>query len=153
MKYEFNGEYSNFKVMIDALINMYKANPQLARFADWLHFYKMFSCVRSTDMDFKYDSEVVVELIKGLAVEFILKGEGEFAQLSQMFEMQQQMIRGFVEQGKGMVMFLADYMEMLKNVNFDRYSLSIALPNTKAFTKFTLHLPGITSFLNENFFN
>jgi hypothetical protein len=56
-----------------------------------------------------------------------------------------------IEQFKPLVdMFIEQWKEPLKKVNFDRIGLISSIPKAKIFLKTSLHLPGITAFLREN---
>jgi len=53
-----------------------------------------------------------------------------------------------IEQGKGMTMFVADYMDHIKNSDLDEIKLHFNLTFAKLGLNVFFSLPGLTQFLN-----
>jgi len=164
LRLEGSGEFSQIKVFINSLTNVLVSQQHMIppKMKPLLFGLKLFSALRKYEFDLKYSATDLLALVKD-AIEAAHGAkhhghEGEapgtgFQEAAAKFTGVQMMGNMFVEQGKGMVMFIADYMEILKSINLDCISLNFSLSNIKLFYKISLHLPGVSAWLNENFFN
>ena len=152
LKIEGNGEFLQLKTFILALSNSlsksFESNSHASERAKYVIFVlKLLSCLRKYDFDIKYSAKDLHDLIKDI----FPNKESDF--WGNRFIKEQTKIPAMIEQGKGMKMFVTDYLDIIKAIDFDTYSMNFAMNDSKVFYKVTLHLPGVTAFLNEHFLN
>ena len=111
---------------------------------------KFLSCLKKYDFDLKYSSNELTSFIKEI---INMVTHNHYDNLAEKFSHYQMTMKAMIEQGKGMLMFVADYLEIIKNINFDSISMNCALPKSQLFYKLTLHVPEVTAFLHENLLN
>jgi len=111
---------------------------------NFINAFKMFG------LDIKFDHDLMVNAIKE-AINLRSSQQNKFGILSEKFSGQQMMFNGLVEQGKQMTMFIADYVSLIKNINFDNIAFNVTLPIARTFFKIYLNLTGLTQFINETF--
>jgi len=152
LRCEGSGEFTQVKVFLNAVTTVLSSQGANLpnKFKPLIMGLKIFSCLRKYDFDLKYSSKDTLSLIKDA---INLKHSDGYSQMNEKFSGFQQMAGGMMEQGKGMVMFIADYLDTIKAINFDNISINFTLNQMKIFYKLAIHLPGVTSFLNENFLN
>jgi len=71
--------------------------------------------------------------------------------LSQRLSETQMMGGAIIEQGKGLAMFVADYIDHIKNAVLDDINLHFNLTFAKLGFKVLFSFPGLTQFLHEKF--
>jgi len=155
LRIEGSGEFSQVKALLNAVTNMMSLQQLPPKMKPIISAIKVLSCLRRYEFDLKYSSKDLLELVKEGISAFKHHSEGEtgFQKVSSEFVQHQQMMQMMIEQGKGFAMFIADYMDIIKNINFDSFSLNFSLSKFKVFYKLALHIPGVTNFLNENILN
>jgi len=102
--------------------------------------------VKSSTIEVKWDSSEGVSVVKEFLNILVPNGWEEY---SGQFMGIQMMMGGMIEQGKGMVMFIADYIALIKNLDLDVIRVHALSQNFRAGVTSTLELPGITAFINE----
>jgi hypothetical protein len=158
LKIEGTGEYSSIKTLINSstqMITMMNGGNIPQRLQPLILALKMAGSLKKTEFSLKYDTKALKEcIIDGINLSrHHADGPTEFQRGAEKFLEQQGMFNMMVEQGKGMVMFVADYLDIIKNINLDSLSLHFLIPNVKLFYKLTVRLPGATNWLNDNILN
>lgn len=105
---------------------------------------------KTGEFNLKFDSSLLVNAIK-TTMNLRSSKPDKFAHLSEAFSDNQKMMHAFVEQGKSMVMFIADYLDLIKNINFDKIALHLNFSIIRTSIQFYVVLNGLTDFLNQNF--
>jgi len=116
-----------------------------------------FNVIKSCGFELKYDSGDLFHSLSEIAAsqtgaQPTNDSKGNLQVLGQMFAQQQQMVGMFVEQGKSMVMFIADYLDLIKNVQFDNIAVHFSSSMMKTHAKVHIDIPGLTDFVNQTFF-
>lgn len=101
-----------------------------------------------TGFNVKYSPEAMFNAIKD-TINLRSSQTNKFGILTEKFQEKQLMFNAFVDQGKQMAMFVADYAGIIKNLNLDDISVNINFPVVKTFFKIYLSLTGLTKFINE----
>jgi len=107
--------------------------------------YKIF---KSSTVEVKWDSLEGVNVIKDFANVLSPNGWNEYSEQVMGLQM---MLGGFIEQGKSFVMFIADYIALIKNLDLDVIKVHALSQHFRAGATATLELPGFTAFVNEKF--
>jgi len=142
-----NGNAVNFRVFIQLIqffVSLLADKPILKLISKGANLFKLLG------FDLKYDPDELANTIKEIIAG--IKGDG-YEALNQQYFSVQTMIGGFIEQGKQMVMFIQDFLEMIKNVDIDNISVSVTSPLLRSCLKVYIYLPGLTNFINDNFLN
>jgi len=148
-----NGEFVNTKAVLNIVTLMLKSvsldssSKQMKNLYSVLNFVNVF---RSLGFDLKYDPSTMLQAIKS-TINLRSSQADKFSTLSEQFSGTQMMFNGFVEQGKQMAMFIADYVGLLKNLDLDNISLHLTFPIVKSSFRVYLNLPGLTPFIDTNF--
>jgi len=81
-------------------------------------------------------------------------GDVAYDALNGQIETFQGMGLGMLEGFKPMVeSFTEPFKPALQAANYDKLSVILSIPTLKFHSKYSLHLPGLTSFFNEKFLN
>jgi len=112
-----------------------------------MNFINVFKMI---GLDVKFDPELLFTAIKE-AINLRSSQQNKFGIYSEKFSGQQAMFNGLVEQGKQMTMFIADYISLIKNINFDNIAFNVTIPIARTFFKIFINLTGLTQFINDNF--
>jgi len=115
-----------------------------------------FNVLKILGFELKYDSvelfHVVSEIVAmQTGVESSNDSNANLQVANQMFTQIQAKLGNYIEQGKQMIMFINDYLDIIKNIDFDRIAVSVSYSLPKANARVYLELPGFTAFLNETF--
>jgi len=152
------GDFINigtFNSIINFLLSFGMKREKDQKFVDIA--LSVFNVFKSCGFELKYDAGDLFHSVSEIAASQTgatptNDSKGNLQVLGQMFAQQQQMIGMFLEQGKSMVMFIAEYLDLIKNVQFDNIVLHISSSLMKTHAKAYLSIPGLTDFVNETFF-
>jgi len=140
-----HSEYSNVKLLISAIISGTVSSLENVVKPNIFNLLKVLGAIKLLEYEFRYDSGDLSSMIKELI------GTSKYEEANSFLIHYQQTAASMIEQFKPMVdMFIEQWKEPLKMVNFDRIGLISSIPKAKIFLKTSLHLPGITAFLREN---
>ena len=161
-KIESHSEFSNTKALLHGVASLLSTvkhfAPKEVRALTVL--LKLVSAVRKVGFEYKYDANDVASVAKELLGEFAsekLSIEGE--------ENSIQTLNSYIEQYQGMGLgMLEGFKPMLDSVvepfrpallagNYDKLSVIYSLPTLKFHSKFSIHLPGLTKFVNDKVLN
>ena len=112
--------------------------------------------LKSVGFELKYDSHdlfnTVAEIVASKTSSTISSDPIENLQvLSHEFSSKQESFKMIVEQGKQMIKLVADYMELIKNLQLDRITYSFSSSLMKAYINAYVEIPSVTDFLNQTF--
>ena len=110
-----------------------------------LNFLNVF---KTGEFQLKFDSSLMSSAIKNF-INARSSRPDKFAHYSQQFIDNQMMMNGFVEQGKQMAMFVAEYVELIKNINFDKIAFHLNFSVVRTSLHFHLLLNGLSDFINK----
>ena len=160
LKIEGSGEYTQIKALVSAFTNAFTANytdyiPNRVRTI--IYGLKLLTCLKGYNFQFKYGAQDLVEIMReGVNMgssHNIPEGETGFSFASKNFEALQAQLLQFVEQGKSMVMFIGEYVDVIKSLNLDVFSINFFANTLRAYYKTSFQFPGVSSYLNETFFS
>jgi len=111
-------------------------------------FLTALNLFKNIGFDLKYEANdfynFIIEFINSLSPSMVQK-------LSQRLSETQMMGGAIIEQGKGLAMFVADYIDHIKNAVLDDINLHFNLTFAKLGFKVLFSFPGLTQFLHEKF--
>jgi hypothetical protein len=104
-----------------------------------------------TGLDIQYNHETLFNAIKNTINARSKSDQNKWATHTENFQQTQGMIGAFIGQGQAMATMVADYIPLIKNLDLDRIYLHVLFPVVRTSFKFTLHIGGLTDFINTNF--
>jgi hypothetical protein len=147
-KLQSQSEFSNVKLLANALYAGYMGvSSNNLHVAQFVGLIKLLGTIKEFGYEFKYDSDELASLIKE---EFI--PHGALMMATEKLQGLQAIVQMSLEQFKPMIdSVLEPYKAPLAGIDFDRIGISSSVGVMKMFYKTTLHLPGLTQFVRENF--
>jgi len=144
-----NAEVFNLKVLTSILHKLFDSNiiPIRENKKKAVHvILNAINILKMLGFELKYDANdlynSIIDSMNGFS-------PNNVQQLSQRVSESQTMGGAMIEQGKGMTMFVADYIDHIKNSNLDEIKLHFNLTFAKLGFNVFFSLPGLTQFLNE----
>jgi len=124
LKIDISGEFSQSKIFFSILSTFMigaitKGNVQnIQQYNVIIKFLeKIIASIRNYKFCLKYDDSVLYNFFASLVN---TENPNHFANLTENFKLQQVEFNQFVEMGKGFVSFVADYLDILRNINFEK---------------------------------
>jgi hypothetical protein len=116
---------------------------------------KVLTAIRGIEFNFKYDPEE----LKNSVLDILRDQIGD--QADKMVDQYQSQFGGFRDMGLGMLdnykmmleMIPPEFMNIIKNIDFDRVGVVAVVPKFKLQYKSYIHLPGLTQFVDEKVLN
>jgi hypothetical protein len=161
-KVESHSEFSNTKALLHGVASLLSTVSNLApkEVKALTAFLKLLAAVRRVGFEYRYDANDVASVVRDIIGEVASKklsidgGDVAYDALNGQIQNFQGMGLGMLEGFKPMVESVIEpFRPALQAANYDRVSIIWSLPTLKFHSKFSLHLPGLTAFLNEKVLN
>jgi len=142
------GNFEELHHVITALSNLAKEIlPDKKEVKIALAAVHIFTSFKSLNFDFKYDSNVVKNVIKG-----VIESSGKLDKLQGKLTGNQELVNGFLPQAQMMApMFIGPYSDLLKAVNLGHYEFFFMVPRLRVYINPGFTLFGLNAFINETF--
>jgi hypothetical protein len=161
-KLESHSEFSNTKALLHGVASLLSTVKQFApkEVRGLTILLKLVAAVRKVGFEYKYDANdvasVAKEILGEVASEKFSLDSGDVAidALNTQLEMYQGMGLGMLDGVKPMIESVIEpFKPALEAGNFDKLSVIMSLPTLKFHCKSTIHLPGLTAFVNDKVLN
>ncbi len=157
-KIESHSQVLGVKNLIYALTNLYQnmgQNVVIPRsLKNLIPFMKLLAAMKNFDFEFKYDAEEVANTLKDAVGEFGGQAaetpEGTIEALNGTLGQYQAMGPMMIEGFRPIIDSVVEpFKPAIQALNLDRLGLVYSLPSMRMHYKLSVHLPGLTKFVNE----